>query len=117
MGVLLSINRDRLDAGTLPESKLDLCQIDPLTLDVEAEEWHAEGSGAEGHQEEAAGGVGQVWKKDELEPRHFAPYKELKKVRAKHNGMADRWQRWALEEALSEGCGPPAGAEEVLEIL
>lgn len=108
VGVLLSINRDRLDAGSLPESKLDLCQIDPLTLDVEGE-WNAKGG--------EAAGTEVVWKKDELEPRHFAPYKELRKVRSRHNGKADRWQRWALEEELSDGCGPPVGAEEVLEIL
>ncbi len=101
MGVLLSVNRDRLDANSLPESKIDVCQLDPLTIDPEGEE--ADGS--------------VVWKKDELEARHFVSYKELKKVRSRQNGKADRWRRWVLEEPLSEGCGAPEGAEEVLEML
>lgn len=113
MGVLLSVNRDRLDAGSLPDSKLDLCQIDPLTLDTEAE-WN--GEGGQGGQGGAEQGLA-VWKKDELEPRHFCAYKDLKKVRSRENGMADRWRRWVLEEPLSDGAGPPVGAEEELTIL
>lgn len=108
MGVLLSINRDRLDAGSLPESKLDLCQVEPLTLDTEAE-WTGPNGGA------GKGSV--VWKKDELEPRVFVSYADLTKVQGRENGMADRWKRWVLEQPLSEGCGPPAGAEEELTIL
>lgn len=106
VGVLLSNNRDRLDAASLPAEKIDLCQVEPLTLDPEGQ-W---GSGLEG-------GEQQVWRKDELEPRVFVAYADLRKITSKQNGMADKWRRWILEEPLSEGCGPPPGAEEEPEIL
>jgi hypothetical protein len=115
VGVLLSVNRDRLDASSLPESKLDLCQIDPLTLDPEAAWDAAAAAGAAGGEEGEA--LAGVWMKDDLEARHFVPYKELRKVRSRQNGMNDRWRRWVLQDPLSEGCGPPAGAEEELPIL
>jgi hypothetical protein len=52
VGVLLSVNWDRLDADALPEHALDLCEVDPLTIDTEGE-------------------GGRVWMKDELEPRVY----------------------------------------------
>ena len=110
VGVLLSNNKDRLDANNLPLDKLDLCQVEPLTLDPEGE-WSTTTEGGVGA---AQGGEGAqtVWKKDELEPRVFIPSSDLKKVAAHDNG-----RRWRLEEELSEGCGPPEGADEVMEIL
>lgn len=114
VGVLLSNNRDRLDAQNLPIDKLDLCQVEPLTLDPEGE-WSTTKEGGAGA---GAGAQAQtVWKKDELEPRVFIPSSDLKKVAAHENGMIDKWRRWRLEEELSEGCGPPEGADEVMEIL
>ncbi len=107
VGVLLSNNRDRLDAATLPAEKMDLCQVEPLTLDPERE-WSSSGGAEE---------TEAVWKKDELEPRVFVPYHDLKKVKAHTNGMTDKWRRWRLEESLTEGCGAPAGAEEEPAIL
>lgn len=103
VGVLLSNNRDRLDAKNLPADKQDLCQIEPLTLDPE------------GVYEGEEGLV--VWQKDELEPRVFSAYADLKKVKSKQNGMADKWRRWVLEEELTPGCGPPPGAEEEIVML
>ena len=44
-------------------------------------------------------------------------YTELKKVASSSNDAQDKWRRWTLEEALSESCGPPPGAEEDLVIL
>lgn len=102
VGVLLSNNRDRLDAKNLPADKIDLCQIEPLTLDPEG------GYGGEGGREEGV----VVWQKDELEPRVFVAYSDLKKVKSRQNGMADKWRRWVLEEELMEGCGPPPDAQE-----
>lgn len=107
--MLLSINRDRPDAHNLPESKLDLCQVEPLTLDMEGE-WSGPAGVGDGE------GV-VVWKKDELEPRVFVAYAGLTKVKGRDNGKADRWRRWVLEEPLTEGCRPPSGADEELAIL
>jgi len=41
VGVLISINRDRGDAATLPQDRLDLCEVEILTLDTESNnsEW------------------------------------------------------------------------------
>jgi hypothetical protein len=103
VGVLLSNNRDRLDANLLPADKVDLCQIEPLTLDPEGQYEGQEGL--------------VVWQKDELEPRVFAAYSDLKKVKSKQNGMADKWRRWVLDEDLTQGCGPPPGAEEEIVML
>jgi len=103
VGVLLSNNRDRLDANNLPADKKDLCQIEPLTLDPEGVFEGQEGLVA--------------WQKDELEPRVFNAYSDLKKVKSKQNGMADKWRRWVLEEELTPGCGPPPGAEEEMVML
>ena len=47
----------------------------------------------------------------------FNAYSDLKKVKSKQNGMADKWRRWVLEEELTPGCGPPPDAEEDIVML
>eukprot|EP00898_Chlorokybus_atmophyticus_P007228 jgi/Chlat1/7506/Chrsp61S07006 len=87
---LVGRNMDRGDRDKLPPENLDLCELEPL--------WQSEDDDG-------------LWSVDPLENAAFARLTDLRVVPSRYNRSTDTWE---LLDELSESCGGPTYAEEVI---
>jgi hypothetical protein len=93
VGLLVSRNRDRGDAASLPPALLDLCEVEPLT------------------QREPGG---YAWVPDDLAAPVFPRVGELRVVDRRGVTYRPQHDSWTFTVALSPGCAGPAFEEEVM---